>query len=141
MKLATLTVFGALAGLMVATPAVADTVTGAKAKSLIVALKFAKVAPTKAKDKWTFKADLLSCHSINTDTADNLPTYDCQIDKKRVFESMAMTLMDAMIAAGITFDDHMEQSTGAVTAVACVNDQTLKGDDRYQCTFTTGPKK
>lgn len=139
MKLVMLT----LAGVLVSSSALADppTVSGAKARSLILALKFAKVAPAKAKDKWTFKADVLSCHSITTDTGDNLPTFDCQIDRKRVFESMAMTLMDAMAGAGITFDDHMEQSTGAASAVVCVNDQTLKGDDRYQCTFTSGQKK
>src|SRR5437016_4833900 len=82
-------------------PAPAGTkVTGANAKGLIRALKYAGIKATGSKTKWTFTAAAIKCHSAS-ETEDGLGSYDCEVDKVKLKDAAAYQLHEAMQAAGL----------------------------------------
>jgi hypothetical protein len=123
-------------------PAKPKTLVGAPAKSLILALKLSGIKPTRAKDKWTFKAATIACHSVDAGE-DGLRSFDCQADKLKLADAAAMILHEALGAAGLDVDAGMSQTHVKAYALQCDDDQGATGgmDKIYSCTFSAAPAK
>ena len=72
-------------------PPAGKTLKGAPAKALLRAFKVAGVKATKTKDKWTYKATAMTCHSLQ-ETDDGLGAFDCQVDKQKLANAAAAYL-------------------------------------------------
>jgi hypothetical protein len=107
-----------------------------KARRLMLALKLAGVDSVKAKNKWTWTVQKMSC-PLSLDAGDDrLGTYQCQVDRKKLTGAAAYALFQGLTDVGIQSD-----SGGGfeLTSLTCVDD--LSAADHPEGTYTCTVKR
>jgi hypothetical protein len=117
------------------------TITGTDARILMRAVKLSGIKSTHAKDRWTYKALAIQCHSASA-MEDALDSYSCDVDGKALTEAGAFILQGALGAVGVDPDAGMSQTRMKAWALTCVDDQSTNDAAKmFVCSFADGPPK